>query len=317
MSPRVPRLLALWVQLGAFACAVTGLGLPAPPSRARADDASDDRGGKRAAVAFEKTTTVDLGGGVTMEFVLILPGKFLMGSPPDENGRNPLETDFDAEKQHVVTITRPFYLAKYPMTQEQYEAITGKNPSYYSAGGSRKADVTGLDTRRFPAEGVSWDDAQACCARMTTNGRHRHAFRLPTEAEWEYACRAGTTTPFHFGSALNGKQANCNGGYPYGTDRKGPYLDRPTTVGSYPANPWGLHDMNGNVGEWCQDYYGPYEGLAANDPVRDVPDSPALRVVRGGSWISSANQCRAANRDSYRPSKSPCFVGFRVAFRPE
>ncbi len=111
-----------------------------------------------------------------------------------------------------------------------------------------------LDTRQFPVEMVSWDDAQAFCKKLTENDKQKRKFRLPTEAEWEYACRAGTTTTFYFGSELNGKQANCNGNVPYGTTDKGPAKGRTTKVGEYGENKWGLCDMHGNVLQWCADY---------------------------------------------------------------
>jgi formylglycine-generating enzyme required for sulfatase activity len=309
MSPRASRLLTFGVQFSVFACAVAGLGLLAPQCGARADD-SEDRAGKRAEYAFDRTATVHLGGGVTMEFVLILPGKFLMGSPTDERDHTAAET------QHVVFITKPFYLAKYPTTQEQYEALTGNNPCAFSAKGGGKDQVKGLDTKRFPADSITWTGAKAYCDLLTKKDGRRK-FRLPTEAEWEYACRAGTTTPYHFGSALNGKQANCDGTVPYGTDTKGPSLRRPTTVGSYPANAWGLHDMHGNVYQWCEDWYGPYDGLPEKDPVRDGQQQQGSRVLRSGAWDLYATFCRAAFRDHLNPDAHNASVGFRVAFRPE
>ena len=144
-----------------------------------------------------KPVTVDLGGDVIMEFVLIPKGKFMMGSPKDEKDR---END---EMQHEVEITKPFYLAKYPVTQEQYQAITGKNPSWFCKDG-KEDGVKDLDTKQFPVETVSWDDAQTFCKKLGENDKQKRQFRLPTEAEWEYACRAGTTTPFSFGAELNG-----------------------------------------------------------------------------------------------------------------
>ena len=146
-----------------------------------------------------------------------------------------------------------------------------------------------------------------------TQGRK---FRLPTEAEWEYACRATTTTPYYFGSKLNGKEANCDGNYPYGTTDKGPYKERTTKVGDYGENPWGLCDMHGNVYQWCEDYYGPYnDDLKPIDPLRSVKYSEERRVLRSGSWSSVARNCRAASRGSFPPDSRDDIVGFRVAFR--
>ena len=252
---------------------------------------------------------VDLGDGVKMEFVLIPPGKFQMGSPKDE------EKDDDDEEQHEVEITRPFYLGKYAVTQEQYEKIVGKNPSCLSAEGVFNASVKGMDTRRFPVEQVSWDDAVSFC-RALTNRDGKRRFGLPSEAEWEYACRAGTTTPFHFGKALNGDKVNCNGNYPYGTDEKGEYLERTCRVGSYAANAFGLYDMHGNVWECCQDYYGPYKDLGIKDPLGTEKVDKNARVLRGGSWNCDAGICRAACRLWFAPSSRGCYGGgFRVAFR--
>jgi formylglycine-generating enzyme required for sulfatase activity len=261
--------------------------------------------------------TVDLAGGVAMEFVLIPKGTFQMGSPPEEKERNSWEKKFDAEKQHDVEITKPFYLGTYPVTQEQYQALMKDNPSAFQEGKRDAANVTGLDTRQFPVEGVSWNDAQAFCRKMREADRQGRPFRLPTEAEWEYACRAGTTTPFYFGSVLNGKEANCNGNKPYGTEDKGANKERTTKVGEYGKNQWGLSDMHGNVNQWCEDYYGPYnDDLTFTDPLRAVKYSGDRRVLRGGTWMNDAKYCRAASRLSNAPGYQ-YMTGFRVAFRPD
>jgi formylglycine-generating enzyme required for sulfatase activity len=266
-----------------------------------------------------KTLTVMIGD-VKMEFVLIPKGKFKMGSPPDEKGRHPGEKDFDPEKLHEVEIGKPFYLGKYPVTQEQYQALTGKNPSYFQAGGFGADKVKDLDTKRFPVEMVSWDDAKAFCEKLKDKDKQKRTFRLPTEAQWEYACRAGTTTPFYFGSKLDGKEANCNGDYPYGTDDKGPYKGRTTKVGEYGENKWGLCDMHGNVYQWCQDYYGPCNNdLKTTDPLRSVKyySDEERRVLRGGSWDNSAGHSRAAYRYWNTPGARQCLFGFRVAYCPD
>jgi formylglycine-generating enzyme required for sulfatase activity len=273
-----------------------------------------------------KTLTLKLGDGVEMELVLLNAkgnAEFLIGSPQDEKERNPYETQFDAEKQHKVTLTKPFYLAKYPVTQEQYEKLIGKNPSYFSKSGYGKAKVQGMDTSRFPVEQVSWDDAKTFCEKlMDKHGgqmpavlrKQKYRFALPTEAQWEYACRAGTSTPFYFGSELNGKQANCDGNFPYGTRDTGPSKRRTTKVGEYGENKFGLCDMHGNVYQWCQDYYGPYD-LPAKDPLRSVKYSEECRVLRGGSWLHNARHCRAAYRLDVAPGRCVNDAGFRVAFR--
>jgi formylglycine-generating enzyme required for sulfatase activity/serine/threonine protein kinase len=254
--------------------------------------------------------TLDLGGGVTMEFVLVPPGTFTMGSPLDEKERS------NSEEPHEVTISKPFYMGKYEVTQAQYQCLTGTNPSWFSTAGSGRDKVVDQDTRRLPVETVSWEEAAAYCAALgRKTGR---AARLPSEAEWEYACRAGTTSSFHFDGQLNGTQANCYGAFPYGTSEKGPYLDRTCRVGSYPGNAFGLYDMHGNVWEWCQDWFGPYMDLkmSPEDPVR-VDDGPEnARVLRGGSWNNVAVYCRAAYRSWSAPGARINLIGLRVCFRP-
>ena len=191
------------------------------------------------------------------------------------------------EEQHEVSITKPFYLGVYVVTQAEYEKVMGNNPSWFSAKGDGKDKVKDMDTGQFPVEKVSWDDAVAFCKKLSELPEEKKAgrvYRLPTEAEWEYACRAGTKTAFHYGDSLSSKQANFNGNFPYGGADKGPYLGRTAKVGSYAANAFGLYDMHGNVWEWCQDWYD--ENYYKNSPKEDPP-GPAQglhRVVRGGGW---------------------------------
>ena len=140
-------------------------------------------------------------------------------------------------------------------------------------------------------------------------------YSLPTEAQWEYACRAGTTTPFHFGSQLNGMEANCDGNYPYGTGTKGPYLQHPTTVGSYGSNGFGLFDMHGNVWEWCQDWH--EQNYYRNSPTEDPtgPQTGSVRVLRGGSWVDDGSYCRSASRYCNDPAYRRPDIGFRLVRR--
>ena len=218
-----------------------------------------------------------------------------MGSPETEVGRSKYEIP------HEVTISPNFYIGATEVTQAQWQKVMGNNPSKFNGD-------------ELPVETVSWDQAVEFCKRLSEMPEEKKAgrkYRLPSESEWEYACRAGTTTPFHFGSELNGRQANCDGTVPYGTDTKGPYFEKTTSVGKYPANAWGLYDMHGNVLEWCADWYGDYPSGSVTDPSGPVIGSN--RVFRGGSWYGVAVNCRSARRDGDDPSFRDGFLGFRVA----
>jgi formylglycine-generating enzyme required for sulfatase activity len=240
---------------------------------------------------------------IGMKLAWIPAGKFLMGSPTDEEGRWQ-----DEGPQHEVEITQPFYMGVYEVTQEGYEQVMHATPSWFSAQGSGKDKVAGQDTRRFPVEMVSWNDAVAFCRKLSDLPEEKRAgrvYHLPTEAEWEYACRGGAlfSEPFHFGKTLSAAQANI--------DSK---LGRTTTVGSYPANGYGLHDMHGNVWEWCSDWMGNYPEGFVKDPTR--PDNGTRRVLRGGSWFGEPRFARSAYRSGVEPGGRNHVVGFRVVVRP-
>jgi formylglycine-generating enzyme required for sulfatase activity len=232
-----------------------------------------------------------------MKFVLIPRGSFMMGSPPDEPKRG------SEEKQHKVTIGKPFYLQTTEVTQGQWRSVMGENPSFFKDCGDGCA-----------VENVSWYDAQQFIRRLNDMERTDH-YRLPTEAEWEYACRAGTTTPFYTGNCISTDQANYNGNYPMwdcpiGIARKGT-----VRVGSFPPNPWGLYDMHGNVWEWCQDWHEVYPSGQVTDP--KGPASGEYRVLRGGSYNYPAKGLRSASRGHNPPEHSILGNGgFRVAIGP-
>jgi formylglycine-generating enzyme required for sulfatase activity len=237
-----------------------------------------------------------------MTLVLIPPGTFRMGSQPGE-----VERGIDEGPQHEVTLTQPFYMGIYPVTQRQYELIMGSNPSYFSG-----AKGGGPD---YPVESVSWDEAREFCRRLSALAAERTAGRsycLPTEAEWEYACRGGVPMPFSSGLTLSSREANFNGNYPYGPTTRGPFLERTTKVGSYPSNPMGLYDMHGNVWEWCADFYD--RTYYRSSPRYDPPGPPtgALRVVRGGSCLNIGRFCRSAYRFGVSPGNRDIDVGMRV-----
>ena len=234
--------------------------------------------------------SIELAPGVWLELQPIPAGTFLIGSPETEKARGEDET------RHEVTLTQPFLIGKYPVTQAQWRAVMGSNPSYFQSD-------------NLPVENVSWDDAQSFCVKV--HEKTGHTVCLPTDAQWEYSCRAGTSTPFHFGQELNGTQANCDGNYPYGTTQKGPYLGKTSPVGSYPANAWGLYDMHGNVWEWCQDWYGDYPKQSVTDP--RGPEVGSICVIRGRSWYYEAAYCRSASRNGLVPSYRFSWGGFRLA----
>jgi formylglycine-generating enzyme required for sulfatase activity len=270
---------------------------------------------------------VEIAKAVKMKFCWIPAGESHLGSPDverqevlqqlkkykvaKEDEGEPAWLSSEAEQKRGNFTTNGFWLGKYAVTQEQWEAVMGNNPSWFSKRGGGKDIVQGLDTKRFPVEQVNWDDCQEFLKKLNKtvtkpSSLRNIKFGLPHEDEWEYACRGGLGNyqPFYFGKALLGTQANCDGNYPYGTNTKGTYLKRTTAVGSYEhvsPHPWGLCDMNGNVWQWCKNKY---------------DDQAIRRVLRGGCWFSMPWYCRAAERNSYAPGDCNCYIGFRVAVLP-
>ena len=226
--------------------------------------------------------------GISQRFRWIQPGSFLMGSPPEEEGR------YANEMQHKVILTRGYWLADTACTQALWQAVTGKNPSHFKAPNN-------------PVEQVSWDDVGQFLQQLNRQ-QPELALRFPTDAEWEYACRAGTSSAFHFGGKDDLSLDKVNYSGEWDNHNSG---GKTKPVKSYPPNPWGLYEMHGNVWEWCQDWYGDYPAEKAVDP--QGASSGSYHVLRGGSWFSDGRGCRSALRDALDPADRYFYTGFRLA----
>lgn len=239
-----------------------------------------------------KEAVIDLGKGIKLDMVLIPAGKFKMGSPASEKGRfNPaskIGSEVGDETQHEVTLTKPFYMGKFEVTQEQWETVMGNNPSSKTKGA------------KLPVTDVSWNDSKEFIKKL--NASTKGNYRLPSEAEWEYACRAGTSTVYSFGDNLTNSDANINGG-------------GIKAVGSYKPNAFGLYDMHGNVFEWCEDWYGDYPAGAITDP--KGPAIEKCHISRGGAYTCTVLGVRSAYRNSdLGPTDRFGSFGFRLARTP-
>jgi formylglycine-generating enzyme required for sulfatase activity len=223
-----------------------------------------------------------------MRFARIDPGEFVMGSPPSEPGREV------QERQHLVVLTRPFWLGIFEVTQHEWEAVMGTNPSHFQDGDNHR-----------PVEQVTWFETHDFLTRLAQRSPGNH-FRLPTEAEWEYACRAGTTTAYGTGPTLTHAQAN----FAESAERAAAGEGATMPVGSFPPNAWGLYDMAGNVWEWTEDEHCPYADGQTVDPVLGC--SEPLKVIRGGSWYFGADSARCGLRYTHRPQDLGFSLGFRV-----
>jgi formylglycine-generating enzyme required for sulfatase activity len=258
-----------------------------------------------------------------MKLVLIPKGTFTMGSPIEEEGAD------EDEQQHQVTISKDYYLGVTEVTQGQFEKVMGTNPSYFQKRVIRKSDSS-----MYPVEQVSWEDAVEFCKRLSDLPEEKKAgrvYRLPTEAEWEYACRAGSKTAYSFGESARSlgdyawignnsgsRELDCDTLWAKMKNNPQEYLDTLLSagcathpVGEKKPNAWGLYDMHGNVWEWCSDWYGVYPKGAVKDPTGAKEGSK--RVSRGGSWRNVAGLCRSASRGGGSPSRRYAIIGFRVA----
>jgi sulfatase modifying factor 1 len=225
-----------------------------------------------------------------MRFNLVRPHTYRMGTPSDEQGREAQEA------QHEVTISRAFYLGAYEVTQAQWTRVLGSNPSHFQL------------CATCPVESVNWHDVQRFIARL--NAISGQGFRLPSEAEWELACRAGGTRPFGATDVMTSQFANINGNYPY-NGPKGTFRERPVPVGSFAGNAWHFFDMSGNVWEWTQDEHCRYPAGPVTDPM-GACGSP-VRVIRGGSWLFDGNSARCGARHTHRPQDKGYSLGVRLA----
>jgi formylglycine-generating enzyme required for sulfatase activity len=275
------------------------------PQRSEQGNAKQEVGPGSETKGLPRELKVNLGGGIKLEMVLIPAGEFLMGSPDSD------KQALDNEKpQHRLRITRPFYLGKYQVTQEEYQQVTGYNPSAFSATGQARDRISRQDTKRFPVENVTWDEAVEFCHKLSNLPEEKAAgrtYRLPSEAQWEYACRAGSMTKWCCGD----DEASL---VDYGWfDANSARTTHP--VGEKKPNAWGLYDMHGNGWEWCQDWYdsGYYAHSPADDPMGPVTGS--LRVFRGGGWIHEASCLRSAFRNFIEPGHRSD-LGLRVVVVP-
>ena len=257
---------------------------------------------------MEETSGEIITNSIGMKMTLIPAGGFMMGSPDSE-----WRAESDERPQHHVEITKSFHLGVYPVTQAEYEKVMGGTPSCFK------------DKDHNPVEGVTWFDAVAFCNKMSEVEKIEpfyeiseeavsivggNGYRLPTEAEWEYACRAGTTTKWFFGDKESRLKEYAWCEYPW-YDRKHNGGNTTHPVGEKKPNPWGLHDMHGNVWEWCWDWYGDFRASPANDP--NGPTTGEVRVLRGGSFFDGSLVVRSASRRSYQPTFRFPMIGFRLA----
>lgn len=286
-------------------------GIDAPPMAAVPFNAEQAQRHQQAWADFLEIP-VEFTNSIGMKFILIPPGNFLMGSPTSEPGRE--GRYIGSETPHWVELTHPFYMGVHEVTQDDYQAVMGHNPSAFSQGGENADKVKDIETDRFPVEMVSWNDAQDFCKTLKgLPGEQDRLYRLPTEAEWEFSCRAGTTTATYVGDSLTFESGSFAGTFPYQSTKKAPFSPHPAIVGSYPPNAFGLYDMIGNLCEWCEDTYDYGVNYYANSPIQNPLNTVGFRRVRRGGCFNAAGQFqRSAARYSEPPIDRNPHYGFRV-----
>ena len=251
-----------------------------------------------------------------MRFVLIPPGEFMMGAKetPDQVAVNCAMGNaapgwfIDEHPRHKVTLTKAFYMSIHEISNASHEALTAKPAPKKAPKKDPKAPVKVKPPPNEPASKISWSSAEKLCKSLSQ--KEKRTYDIPTEAQWEYACRAGTETPFSFGPAASTDKANYNGDYTYGAGRKGKNLAKVVPVGSLPPNAWGLYEMHGNLSEWCKDVYQKYSAEAQTDPTG--PEKGSARVLRGGSWRSYPGACRSAFRHNMGAGAASTAIGLRL-----
>jgi len=267
-------------------------------------------------LAVEEPSSREVENSIGMLFAWIPPGEFLRGSPETEGEREHVEGP-----QRKIQMTRSFYMGVHEVTQGQFRRVTGQNPSFFAASSGGAAYGVSGNTDNYPVDSVPWIEAVSFCKTLSELPAELAAgrtYRLPTEAEWEYACRARTTTPFHYGDSLSSRQANFKGEWPYGKAEKAPHAGRTVPVGSYEPNAFGLYDMHGNVWEWCQDPYVPDYYATSPDVDPPGPRVGKRHVFRGGGWGVNGSFCRSAYRShAVEPQQYTYSMGFRVVMTKE
>ena len=252
---------------------------------------------------YTETLSSASGEEIGLDMISIPGGSFTMGAPESETDSGEGE-----RPQHEVTL-QPFYLGRYAVTQAQWREVAG----YERINQDLNPDPSHFKGDNRPVERVSWEETQEFCQRLSA--KTGKDYRLPSEAEWEYACRAGTTTPFHFGKMITTEVANYDGNYSYNESPKGEYRRETTDAGTFPANEWGLHDMHGNVWEWCEDdWHDNYKGAPEDGSawINNDNRSQAKKLLRGGSWYDEPRYCRSAYRYGNYPVTRNIGIGFRV-----